>query len=115
MTTDVKTIESRTDAQVEEKVEITFDLVEETEMPKTTYVKGSKYDTILDKFIVSSMKLVSISMPDEEANYLRTQIKKRLDSRKLNDSLIASVVNNKVYLQKKMPPTPTVTAPKDPQ
>jgi hypothetical protein len=83
-----------------------FELMTETEMPNTTYQKGSKYDPILDKFLASGIKIVSIKPKGEEdANYMRTQIKKRLDKRKMNDKITASVVNNKVYLQI---PTPKV-------
>jgi hypothetical protein len=83
-----------------------FELMPETEMPNTTYQKGSKYDPILDKFLASGIKIVSIKpKAEEDANYMRTQIKKRLDKRKMNDKITASVVNNKVYLQI---PTPKV-------
>lgn len=91
--------------------DFSFELVTETEMPNTTYQKGSKYDAILDKFLSSGIKLVSIKPKvDEDANYMRTQIKKRLDKRKMNDKITASVVNNKVYLQI---PTPKVEEKKE--
>lgn len=88
------------------KREYVFDLIEETEIPKTTYEKGSMYDPIVDKFIESSLKLVSVKPEDgKTANYLRTQIVKRLEEKKLLGDIKASVVNNKVYLQKIVKPT----------
>jgi len=87
------------------KREYVFDLIEETEIPKTTYEKGSIYDPIVDKFIESPLKLVSLKPDaDQTANYLRTQIVKRLEAKKLLGDIKASVVNNKVYLQKIVKP-----------
>lgn len=97
--------------------EIGFELVTETEKPKTTYVKDSKFDPILDKFLASGQKLVSLKLKEaKEANYVRTQLKKRLDIRVLNDQIEASVVNSKVYLslkEAKVEAPPTVEVKKE--
>ena len=67
-------------------------------MPRRKYRKGSKYDPILDKFQEGKNKLVTVDVAGREANYVRTQLKKRIDARDLN--IDVSVVNNKVYLEK---------------
>ena len=36
----------------------------------------------------------------KDANYLRTQLKKRIDARDLQDTIEVSVVNNMAYLEK---------------
>jgi hypothetical protein len=40
-------------------------------------------------------------VPAKDANYLRTQLKKRIDARDLNSKIEVSVVNNIAYLEKK--------------
>ena len=96
------------------KREYVFDLIEETEIPKTTYEKSSIYDPIVNKFMESSLKLVSLKPDaDQTANYLRTQIIKRLEAKKLLGDIKASVVNNKVYLQKIVKPTVEAEAKKE--
>lgn len=61
------------------------------------YRKGSKYDPILNAFLEQDDKLVTVEM-EKEANYMRTQLNKRIVSRKLDVSV--SVVNGIVYLEK---------------
>lgn len=78
--------------------DVKFNLSPVGEMPKRRYRKGSKYDPILDAFIESSHKLVNVEVDGRDGNYVRTQLKKRIDARSLN--IDVSVVNNKVYLEK---------------
>lgn len=68
--------------------------------PSRRYRKGSKYDPIIDAFMKSSEDLVSVDVRGRDANYLRTQLKKRIDARDLQDKLEVSVVNNVAYLEK---------------
>jgi len=67
-------------------------------MPRRKYRKGSKYDPILDAFLEGDHKLVAVEVPERDGNYIRTQLKKRVDARGLQVDV--SVVNNKVYLEK---------------
>ena len=67
-------------------------------MPRRKYRKGSKYDPILDAFLEGDHKLVAVEVPGRDGNYIRTQLKKRVDARGLQVDV--SVVNNKVYLEK---------------
>jgi hypothetical protein len=66
--------------------------------PTRRYRKGSKYDPIIDAFTEQERTLVEVVVEDKDANYLRTQLKKRIDARSLK--IDVSVVNNKVYLEK---------------
>ena len=66
--------------------------------PSRRYRKGSKYDPILDKFLEGKDKLVTVEVAGRDGNYVRTQLKKRIDARDLK--IDVSVVNNKVYLEK---------------
>jgi hypothetical protein len=77
-----------------------FNLSPVDEKPSRSYRKGSKYDPILDDFLDSDHDLVQIKISDKDANYLRAQLKKRIDVRDLSDEVKASVVNDVAYLEK---------------
>jgi len=77
---------------------VKFDLSPVEKKPNRKYRKGSKYDPILDKFLNGKDKLVTVEVAGKDGNYIRTQLKKRIDARELNVDV--SVVNNKVYLEK---------------
>jgi len=62
---------------------IKFDLRPVEEKPSRKYRKGSKYDPILDAFMEGTDKLVSVSVEGRDANYLRTQLNKRIEARGL--------------------------------
>lgn len=79
---------------------IEFSLSPIKKKPSRKYRKGSKYDPIIDQFLESEMNLVVVNVADKDANYLRTQIKKRIDARDLNKNIEVSVVNNKTYLER---------------
>ena len=78
--------------------EVSFDLSPVEKKPSRKYRKGSKYDPILDQFLQDKNKLVVVEVAGKEANYVRTQLKKRIDAKGLK--LNVSVANNKVYLEK---------------
>jgi hypothetical protein len=79
--------------------EIRFDLKPVQSKPSRQYRKGSKYDPILDTFMAGSDTLAAVSMADREANYLRTQLNKRIEARTL-EGIKVSVVNNVCYIEK---------------
>ena len=79
--------------------EIKFDLKPINDKPSRRYRKGSKYDPILDAFVDGDEELVEVSVTGKEANYLRTQLSKRIEARDL-ESVKVSVINNVVYLEK---------------
>ena len=78
-----------------------FRLVEVHEKPSRRYRKGSKYDPIIDKFMSGRSNLVKVEVEGKDANYVRTQLKKRIDARAMGEKLEVSVVNNVAYLEKK--------------
>ena len=80
--------------------EVKFDLSPVEKKPNRKYRKGSKYDPIIDKFLEGMNSLVSVEIKDRDANYVRTQLKKRIDARGLSDKVDISVVNNRTYLEK---------------
>lgn len=90
----------------ESEKSVKFQLNAVEEKPKRAYRKGSKYDGILDAFLKGKNEMVTVSVADKDANYLRTQLKKRIDSRKL-ETIAVSVINEKVYLEI-IKPTETV-------
>jgi len=79
--------------------EVKFKLNPIEEKPSRRYRKGSKYDPILDAFIAGEEDLVEVNVSGKDANYLRTQLNKRVEAR--NMDVKVSVVNNACYLEKK--------------
>jgi len=82
-----------------EMSEVKFDLKPVEKKPSRRYRKGSKYDPILDAFVGSQDTLVEVTVTGKDANYLRTQLNKRIEARDLK--LKTSVVNNVLYLEKR--------------
>ena len=80
--------------------EVSFNLIPVTEKPSRRYRKGSKYDPILDAFMEGTEGLVTVDVAGKDANYLRTQLNKRIEVRGLRGVKV-SVVNNVCYLEKK--------------
>jgi len=79
--------------------EVKFKLNPVEEKPSRRYRKGSKYDPILDAFIAGEEDLVEVNVSGKDANYLRTQLNKRVEARNLDVKV--SVVNDACYLEKK--------------
>jgi hypothetical protein len=82
-------------------VDLSFQLVGVDQKPRRRFTKRSKYDSIIDKFCEGDSKLARVEVSGREANYVRTQLKKRIDARELDKQIEVSVVNNGVYLEKK--------------
>ena len=80
--------------------DLKFELKPVTTKPTRRYRKGSKYDPILDAFVQGETDLVEVSIEGKDANYLRTQLNKRIDARSLGGVVKVSVVNNVAYLEK---------------
>ena len=77
-----------------------FDLKPVTKKPSRKYRKGSKYDPILDSFLNGEHDLVKVEVANKDANYLRTQLNKRIEARDMLNQVKVSVVNNVAYLEK---------------
>jgi len=78
---------------------VKFDLKPVVEKPSRRYRKGSKYDPVLDAFMEGKNNMVSVDVEGKDANYLRTQLNKRIDARNMRNVKV-SVVNNVCYLEK---------------
>ena len=77
-----------------------FYLTPVDEIPKRRYRKGSKYDSVIDKFLDGNDRLVTVEVVGRGANYIRTQLKKRIEARGLGDKVEASFIDDKAYLEK---------------
>lgn len=80
--------------------EVKFEMKPVEKKPSRRYRKGSKYDPILDAFVEGTENLVEATVEGRDANYLRTQLNKRIEARGLKDKVKTSVVNNVLYLEK---------------
>jgi len=78
--------------------EVKFDMKPVEKKPSRRYRKGSKYDSIVDAFMAGTDNLVEVTVEGKDANYLRTQLNKRIEAKGLK--LKTSVVNNVLYLEK---------------
>lgn len=81
-----------------EMSELEFKFVKVDKKESRKYKKVSKYDPILDAFTTGTDKMVRLEIETEDANYLRLQLKKRVDSRTL--PVKVSVTNGTIYLEK---------------
>ena len=82
---------------------IVFEMKEVEKKREGTFQKKSIYDPILDQFLASGHELVEIKIEGRSANYLKHQLKKRIEKRQLD--IIASSGGGFAYLEKK-PPEP---------
>ena len=80
--------------------DVHFNLQPVGEKPSRKFRKGSKYDPVIDAFVEGADDLVTVTVPGKDSNYLRTQLNKRIDARRLSGVKV-SVVNNVCYLEKK--------------
>jgi len=78
---------------------ISFNLEPVDEKPSRKYRKGSKYEPVIDSFIKGKNNLVRVDVEGKDANYLRTQLNKRIEARDVKGVKV-SVVNNVCYLEK---------------
>jgi hypothetical protein len=81
--------------------ELNFEFEPVEKKPNRRYRKGSKYDPIIDSFLNGQHNLVKVEAVGKDANYLRLQLKKRIDARDLSNKVEVSVVGNNTYLEKK--------------
>lgn len=79
---------------------IRFELKPVAEKPKSSFVKRSKYDPIIDRFLSGGYDLVKVEIENKKANYIRGQLLRIIDSRGLKHIMKDSVVNGELYLEK---------------
>lgn len=63
------------------------------------FLKRSIYDPMIDQFLESGHPLVEISVEERRASYIASQLKKRIEVRKLD--IIASAGGGFAYLERK--------------
>ena len=82
--------------------EISFKIQPVNEKPerKNRVTRKKKYEPIIDAFIDSGYSSARVEGTGLDANYLRGQLVKALDLRKI-DSVEASVRNGEAYLSKR--------------
>ena len=79
----------------------TFSFAPVKEKPSRKYRKGGKYDPILDAFKDGKDNLVAVTIDGKDANYIRTQLNKRIEANKRKyRGFVISVVNDVCYLEK---------------
>ena len=79
--------------------EFSYSLTPVEEKPPRRYRKGSKYDPIIDEFMAGTEDLVAVDVEGKAPNYVRTQLKKRIEARRMS-GLRVSVVNDVAYLER---------------
>jgi len=78
-----------------------FGLEETEELPDKEYVKGSKYDQIIESYIdMETTKPVKLTGLSSKASYLKQKINDRIKKLELEDEIEVKVINNQVYLVK---------------
>jgi len=83
---------------------ITFDVVPIEETPARKYTKKSKYDPVIDAFIASGNATAEIKIQKKdskeylEANYIRTQLAKRITTRELT-TVKVNVINDRCFMR----------------
>ena len=66
-------------------------------LPNRTFRKSSKYDTIIDRFIMSGVAIAEVTYPNTNFEYLSVQIKKRL---RYYPGVVVNIRNGSVYLSR---------------
>lgn len=90
-----------TSKDVVKTIQLGFNLKPVSKKPSRRYRKGSKYDPILEAFKKGDQTLVEVAISGKDANYIRTQLNKRIDAQERKYSKIkVSVVNSVCYLEK---------------
>jgi len=79
--------------------EIKFEMKKVDKKRERISAKRSIYDPIIDQFIEGGEELVEISVQDKTANYMVSQLKKRVGLRNLE--IEVSHAQGFVYLEKK--------------
>ena len=80
--------------------DMSFKLEEVEKKPDRKYRKGSKYDNLLDRFLDGDARLVRIDVAGKNGNYVRTQLKRRIDFLGYGSKVAVSVVNSAAYIEK---------------
>ena len=81
--------------------ENSFTLVDVEQKPPRKFIKKKKYEPIITMFCEKTSSLCRVEVTGKSANYVRLQLKKRIDALDLGKQVKASVINGVVYLEKR--------------
>jgi hypothetical protein len=81
---------------------LSFEFLDVDKKPRRNYKNASKYDPIIKKFWVGKSDIVRVVIHRMDANYLRAQLKHRINNLKMDDQIEVYVAGNSVYLEKKL-------------
>jgi hypothetical protein len=73
--------------------EMRFELKPVDERPKRRFKRGSKYDPIIDQFLMEDHDLVRVEVKDKDVGYMRINLNRLIISRGMKDRVKASVVD----------------------
>jgi hypothetical protein len=80
--------------------EMRFELKPVDERPKRRFKRRSKYNPIIDRFLIEKHDLVKVEVKDKDAGYIRINLNRLIISRGMKDRVKASVVDGGLYLEK---------------
>ena len=80
--------------------EMRFELKPVDERPKRSFKRGSKYDPIIDRFLMENHDLVRVEVEDKDVGYVRISLNRLIIARGMKDRVKASVVDGGLYLEK---------------
>ncbi len=80
--------------------EVRFELKPVDERPKRGFKRRSKYDPIIDRFLMEKHDLVRVEAENRNSNYMRINLNRLIISRGMKDRVKASVVDGGLYLEK---------------
>jgi hypothetical protein len=78
-----------------------FKLTDVKQKPRRSFSRKNKYEPIITMFCDKTSNLCRVEVEGKSANYVRLQLKKRIDVLELGEQVKASVINGVVYLEKR--------------
>jgi hypothetical protein len=78
-----------------------FTLIDVELKPRRKFSKKNKYEPIITMFCEKTSNFCRVDVTGKSANYVRLQLKKRIDALELGEQVKASVINGIVYLEKR--------------
>ena len=74
-----------------------YNLTPVNHKPNKRYKKVSKYDRIINSFMISRNEISEIEIKGN-VSYIREQINRRIKKRKLEKKIAVNVINSKLYI-----------------
>jgi hypothetical protein len=77
-----------------------YEIEQVDELPvreKKPFIKGSKYDAIVDDIVKRNVPNLKIAIPKMKSQYIVTQLNKRFKAKNIN-TFLATTINNTVFV-----------------